>query len=165
MPAPNGSRLSCGASAGGRKRPVLRYKRVGAQTHISSEGRPRQLQALVRQPLEFVELLVGHPRHGPIRVLVEAVHRDMMPERQKSRLHGAVKYDAKSAVVPGLDDRSNGGLSGVDSQLLPNRAHRWSRHSFQLGEGKPSQALAPFIDELLEGCQRARECTHEVVAA
>src|SRR2546422_5695750 len=45
---PNGSRLSCGASAGGRKRPALRYELVGAQTSASSEGRPRQLQALVR---------------------------------------------------------------------------------------------------------------------
>ncbi len=47
---PNGSRLSCGASAGGRKRPVLRYLRAGAQTYASFESRPRQLQALVRQP-------------------------------------------------------------------------------------------------------------------
>jgi len=29
---PNGSRLSCGANAGGRKRRALRYKVVGAQT-------------------------------------------------------------------------------------------------------------------------------------
>src|SRR6266513_3282207 len=47
---PNGSRLSCGARAGGRKRPALRYELVGAQTHASSESRPRQLQALVRRP-------------------------------------------------------------------------------------------------------------------
>src|SRR5205807_9994081 len=46
---PNGSRLSCGASAGGRKRPVLRYRQAGAQTFASSESRPRQLQALVRR--------------------------------------------------------------------------------------------------------------------
>src|SRR2546429_7985708 len=46
---PNGSRLSCGASAGGRKHPALRYELVGAQTHASAESRPRQLQALVRQ--------------------------------------------------------------------------------------------------------------------
>src|SRR5438552_8429887 len=45
---PNGPRLSCGAKAGGRKHPALRYELVGAQTHISSERRPRQLQALVR---------------------------------------------------------------------------------------------------------------------
>src|SRR5437762_13535201 len=45
---PNGSRLSCGASAGGRKRPALRYELVGAQTYASFESRPRQLQALVR---------------------------------------------------------------------------------------------------------------------
>src|SRR5881396_697992 len=44
---PNGSRLSCGASAGRRKRPALRYELVGAQTYASSESRPRQLQALV----------------------------------------------------------------------------------------------------------------------
>src|SRR2546426_6952404 len=47
---PNGSRLSCGASARGRKHPALRYELVGAQTHASSESRPRQLQALVRPP-------------------------------------------------------------------------------------------------------------------
>ena len=46
---PNGSRLSCGASAGRRKRRALRYEPVGAQTYASSESRPRQLQALVRQ--------------------------------------------------------------------------------------------------------------------
>src|SRR5204863_9735924 len=32
---PNGPRLSCGASAGGRKRPALLYERVGAQTYAS----------------------------------------------------------------------------------------------------------------------------------
>src|SRR5437867_5174646 len=46
---PNGSRLSCGASADGRKHPALLYELAGAQTYASSEGRPRQLQALVRQ--------------------------------------------------------------------------------------------------------------------
>src|SRR5881296_1414258 len=35
---PNGSRLSCGASASGRKRPALRYLRAGAQTSASSES-------------------------------------------------------------------------------------------------------------------------------
>ena len=49
---PNGSRLSCGASAGGRKRPALRYELVGAQAYGSFESRPRQLQALVRPPGE-----------------------------------------------------------------------------------------------------------------
>jgi len=43
---PNGSRLSCGASAGGRKHAALRYQLAGAQTSASLEGRPRQLQAL-----------------------------------------------------------------------------------------------------------------------
>src|SRR5437773_10784581 len=45
---PNGSRLSCGASADGRKHPALRYELVGVQTYASSESRPRQLQALVK---------------------------------------------------------------------------------------------------------------------
>jgi len=45
---PNGSRLSCGASAGGRKRPATRYRLAGAQTYASSRSRPRRLQALVR---------------------------------------------------------------------------------------------------------------------
>ena len=49
MSLPNGPRLSCGASAGGRKHPALRYELAGAQTSASSESRPRQLQALVRQ--------------------------------------------------------------------------------------------------------------------
>src|SRR2546426_8917747 len=48
---PNGSRLSCGASAGGRKRSALRYELVGAQPRASSESRPRQLQAHVRLTL------------------------------------------------------------------------------------------------------------------
>ena len=46
---PNGSRLSCGASAGGRKRAALQYELVGAQTYASFETRPRQLQAHVRR--------------------------------------------------------------------------------------------------------------------
>ena len=46
---PNGSRLSCGASPGGRKRPELRDLLAGAQTYASSKSRPRQLQALVRR--------------------------------------------------------------------------------------------------------------------
>src|SRR5947207_1099934 len=46
---PNGSRLSCGANAGERKRPALRYLEAGAQTYGSFESRPRQLQALVRR--------------------------------------------------------------------------------------------------------------------
>ena len=45
----NGSRLSCGANAGWRKLPALRYRLAGAQTEDSSESRPRQLQALVRR--------------------------------------------------------------------------------------------------------------------
>jgi len=50
---PNGSRLSCGANAGGRKRPALRYELVGARTYASSQRRPRQLQALVRRRGHF----------------------------------------------------------------------------------------------------------------
>src|SRR6266513_6380428 len=53
--APNGSRLSCGASAGARKRPALRYELVGAQTNASPKSRPRQLQAHVRQHLPIDE--------------------------------------------------------------------------------------------------------------
>src|SRR6266550_4327866 len=51
-PLPNGSRLSCGANARGRKRLALRHQLAGAQTNASSESRPRQLQALVRRLLE-----------------------------------------------------------------------------------------------------------------
>jgi len=48
---PNGSRLSCVAKTGGRKRLALRYRLAGAQTYVSPESRPRQLQALVRRRL------------------------------------------------------------------------------------------------------------------
>src|SRR5207249_4745298 len=53
---PNGSRLSCGASAGGRKRLTLRDLLAGAQTSASSESRPRQLQALVRQRVHAIHV-------------------------------------------------------------------------------------------------------------
>ncbi len=47
---PNGSRLSCGACAGGRKE-LWRctVNAAGAQTDASLESRPRQLQAHVRR--------------------------------------------------------------------------------------------------------------------
>ena len=64
---PNGSRLSCGASAGGRKRPVLRHVPAGAQTYASPESRPRQLQALVRQQGHCCPI-----RHGEIHVGFDA---------------------------------------------------------------------------------------------
>jgi len=35
---PYGSRLSCGASAGGRKHPVLGYLQAGAQTDAAEAG-------------------------------------------------------------------------------------------------------------------------------
>ena len=35
---PNGSRLSRGANAGGRKHPALRYPHAGAQTYACSEA-------------------------------------------------------------------------------------------------------------------------------
>src|SRR6266513_1440945 len=59
---PNGSRLSCGANAGGRKRPVLRYRLAGAQTSASFECRPRQLQALVRRPRDSMTAKTSDPR-------------------------------------------------------------------------------------------------------
>src|SRR5207244_12202595 len=58
----NGPRLSCGANAGGRKRPALLYELVGAQKHTSSENRPRQLQALVSST----------PGHGATRDPIDA---------------------------------------------------------------------------------------------
>jgi len=61
---PNGSRLSCGANAGGRKRPVLRYLQAGAQTYATSESRPRQLQALVRQRALNRRRLLGASLRG-----------------------------------------------------------------------------------------------------
>ncbi len=47
---PNGSRLSCGASARGRKRPGLRYLLAGHKRTVPLKAGARQLQALVRQP-------------------------------------------------------------------------------------------------------------------
>jgi len=44
---PNGSRLSCGASAGGRKHPALLYQLVGAQTNASSEAGPVSFKRLL----------------------------------------------------------------------------------------------------------------------
>src|SRR5207247_11148423 len=44
---PNGSRLSCGASAGGRKRSALRHRPAGAQTLASSESRPGSFKRLL----------------------------------------------------------------------------------------------------------------------
>ena len=64
-PLPNGSRLSCGATAGGRKRPALRYELVGAQTYASPERRPRQLQALVRQRHCITQLVFHDGRRNP----------------------------------------------------------------------------------------------------
>jgi len=61
---PNGSRVSCGASAGGRKRPVLRDLVAGAETPDSPEGRPRQLQALVRPQLKDALFLRTRDLHG-----------------------------------------------------------------------------------------------------
>src|SRR5438034_11008040 len=71
---PNGSRLSCGASARRRKRPALRDLPAGAQTHASSESQPRQLQALVRRRRCRVELrgTLCHSRitlNGKVNVL------------------------------------------------------------------------------------------------
>ncbi len=62
---PNGSRLSCGASASGRKHPALRYELVGEQPYASFEGRPRQLQALVRRQM----------LHGSTRLIVATIER------------------------------------------------------------------------------------------
>src|SRR5437016_4542293 len=75
MKAPsNGSRLSCGASADGRKRPALRYELAGAQTDVSSESRPRQLQALVRLPT----VRVAHTRP---EALAQVDHGRFRPHR------------------------------------------------------------------------------------
>src|SRR6266480_1172003 len=63
---PNGSRLSCGASAARRKRPVLRYVPAGAQTYASSESRPRQLQALVRRLASIKQVPEVYRRDMPV---------------------------------------------------------------------------------------------------
>src|SRR5437773_11969646 len=60
---PNGSRLSCGASAGGRKHPALRYELVGAQTSASPEGRPRDLPSVSLTPV--VRRLATHRPPAP----------------------------------------------------------------------------------------------------
>src|SRR2546427_10274856 len=72
---PNGSRLSCGASACGRKHPALRYELVGAQTHASPESQPRQLQALVRR---------RHGLVGLLAVTTWAEHYESHPKNQEA---------------------------------------------------------------------------------
>src|SRR2546421_2637134 len=98
---PNGSRLSCGASAGGRKQPAVRYQLAGAQTYVSSESRPRQLQALVRLPRVRVaytrpEALaqVDHGRFRPHRLDEES-----QPRRRVS--HGPGVRHAPATIAEG----------------------------------------------------------------
>jgi len=63
---PNGSRLSCGASAGGRKRPALRYELVGAQTYASFESRPVSFKRLLgRAPYQTWPLSDRRHRYQP----------------------------------------------------------------------------------------------------
>ena len=70
---PNGSRLSWGSNAGGRKRPVLGYLQAGAQTDAASESRRRQLQALVRRlPLRGPGIEFGN-NEGPRDVMAGVV--------------------------------------------------------------------------------------------
>src|SRR6266513_3731331 len=59
---PNGSRLSCGANAGGRKRPTLRDLMAGAQTDISSEAGPASFKRLLdsRSSMFRAKGLSGH---------------------------------------------------------------------------------------------------------
>ena len=64
MVLPNGSRLSCGASAGGRKRPALRDRPAAAQMPASFESQPRQLQAHVRQHGGYEGRVAGGRRNG-----------------------------------------------------------------------------------------------------
>ena len=64
--APNGSRLSCGAKAGGRKHPALRYEFVGAQAYASFQSRPRQLQALVRRLASIKQVPQVYRRDMPV---------------------------------------------------------------------------------------------------
>src|SRR5206468_11344410 len=84
----NGSRLSGGASAGGRKRPALRYQLAGAQTSATSERRPRQLQPLVRPPR-------GFRAHPPPQDLYEAIQSSLY-RRQKSSPKPRGDQDATS---------------------------------------------------------------------
>src|SRR5437588_11548495 len=84
-PLPNGSRLSCGASAGGRKRPAVRYKVVGAQTYASFESRPRQLQALVRQAVtDGMEACESGPS-APRRLALAGSRRRLDIQRSRAK--------------------------------------------------------------------------------
>jgi len=47
MPPPNGSRLSCGATAGGRKRPVLRYLQAGHKRTLPLKIRAASFKRLL----------------------------------------------------------------------------------------------------------------------
>ncbi len=86
----NGSRLSCGASAGRRKRPGLRYRLAGAQAYASFENQPRQLQALVRRPL------------------ARGVSPDEMRHARCSETRGEAKVDICSEFYAGFKDGPGG---------------------------------------------------------
>src|SRR6266480_7462647 len=86
---PNGPRLSCGANAGGRKRPALRYRLAGGRSYASSESRPRQLQALVRAItyLTRVKYVIALVRRRAQQRLVLAAGEATLTECRVRRVH------------------------------------------------------------------------------
>src|SRR5919108_6400688 len=102
---PNGSRLSCGRltrrrKGAGRSPMPPRARHNGFLQNESA----RQLQAHVRQPLvELAVFGVGHGRHTPVRMLVETVHGQVEPNRQKARFDCALNDYAKPAIVTLFD--------------------------------------------------------------
>ncbi len=108
---PNGLRLSCGASASGRKRPVLRYLLASAQTFASSKSRPRQLQALVRR------------RHPIIASFVR-------PEvcRPANEKWGSCLEIESTGPKPVARSGRGSRPSQTSATSLPRPAYRWDQH-------------------------------------
>ena len=92
---PNGSRLSCGASAGGRKRSVLRYELVGAQ-------------------IDDLPLRAGPDSFK--RLLGRAFRQPKLPRSVK---HG---YDANTVRVDAIDD-SVRPYQNFAEVLIPDLGH------------------------------------------
>src|SRR5438477_1654516 len=143
---PNGSRLCCGANAGGRKRPALGYRRAGAQSYVSLCMRvfmkagavsfkrllggalatrcPRSVQIRLRHARRLcwgisrdLEALSGG-EHGP-------AHRDITGERLEAEgwaVH--VHVDAFHSPAHEIRFMPEPRAAGVTNEVLPPDAVR-----------------------------------------
>src|SRR5947209_4757603 len=157
----NGSRLSCGASADGRKHPALRYEPVGAQTYASSEGRPRQLQALVRRRGSLTALELGSHTARPLSTLPKGrryrggvvIHNQPAPVGL--HIHETVAcrdclrlavLDIGEGVVPSVDGRL-----AVDTDELLAEAHPVFGKDFERGHEVLTQRCWPLAHRRRQG--------------